>query len=70
MGDENANYLESGSKGVKVAYNNTHTVKAGFEITPRPIDVRNYLNRMSYRLGFRYGDYYQTFAGSKIASMR
>lgn len=66
-GDENANYLESGSKGVKVAYNNTHTVKAGFEITPRPIDVRNYLNRMSYRLGFRYGDYYQTFAGSKIA---
>ena len=40
-GDENANYLESGSKGVKVAYNNSNTVTAGLEITQRPIDVRN-----------------------------
>lgn len=66
-GDENSDYLESGGKGVEVTYNNTHTIKAGFEITPRPIDVRNYLNRMSYRVGVRYGDYYQTFGGSKIA---
>lgn len=66
-GDENSDYTESGSKGVSVAYNNTHTIKAGFEITPRPIDVRNYLNRMSYRVGLRYGDYYQSFGGSRIA---
>lgn len=49
-----------------VAYTNTHTIKAGFEITPRKNDVRNYLNRISYRLGARVGNYYQTFAGERI----
>ena len=65
-GTQNSDYLESGGKGVSVAYTDTHTIKAGFEIIPRMTDVSNYLNRMSYRLGARYGDYYQTFGGSKI----
>ena len=65
-GDENGDYAEDFGKGVKVAYADTHTLKVGFEIVPRAVDVRNYFNRMSYRLGARAGDYYQTFEGTSI----
>lgn len=65
-GSENSDYIEGYGRGVRVAYTDTHTIKAGFEIRPRPSDVGNYLNRMSYRVGLRYGDYYQTFAFSNI----
>ena len=49
-----------------VAYSDTHTIKAGFEITPRRTDVRNYFNRVSYRVGARVANYYQTFAGERV----
>ncbi len=65
-GNQNTDYMESGGRGVHVAYTDTHTIKAGFEIIPRFTDVGNYLNRMSYRIGVRYGDYYQTFGGSTV----
>ncbi len=65
-GSQNSDYMESGGRGVHVAYTDTHTIKAGFEIIPRYTDVSNYLNRVSYRVGVRYGDYYQTFGGSKV----
>lgn len=65
-GEENIDYTESLGKGTEVAYTDTHTVKVGFEITPRSVDVRNFLNRISYRVGARVGDYYQTFGGSSI----
>ena len=65
-GNQNTDYMESGGRGVHVAYPDTHTIKAGFEIIPRFTDVGNYLNRMSYRIGVRYGDYYQTFGGSTV----
>lgn len=65
-GTQNDGYIESGGKGVHVAYTDTHTVKLGFEIVPRYSDVGNYMNRMSYRIGARMGDYYQTFGGSKV----
>ena len=65
-GSQNTDYMESGGRGVHVAYTDTHTIKAGFEIIPRFTDVGNYLNRMSYRIGVRYGDYYQTFGGSTV----
>lgn len=65
-GSENTDYIEGNGKGVRVAYTDTHTIKAGFEIRPRPTDVGNYLNRVAYRVGVRYGDYYQTFAFSPI----
>lgn len=68
-GDENIDYTESLGKGTEVAYTDTHTIKVGFEITPRPTDVRNYLNRIAYRVGARVGDYYQTFGGSAIHQM-
>jgi hypothetical protein len=65
-GSENTDYIEGNGKGVRVAYTDTHTIKAGFEIRPRPTDVSNYLNRISYRVGLRYGDYYQTYAYTNI----
>ena len=70
-GDENSSFLESdgSGKGVRVAYHNTNTVRVGIELTPKPIDPRNYLNRVAYRVGFRYGDYYQTFGGSAVRQM-
>ncbi len=49
-----------------VAYKNTRTVKACFEYTPNRMDIRNYLNRWSYRVGFRYGTYYQSFEGKTL----
>lgn len=65
-GSENADFVEGEGKGIHVAYTDTHTIKAGFEIRPRPSDVTNYLNRISYRVGLRYGDYYQTYGYSNI----
>ena len=66
----NDDYSESMASGDQVvAYTDTHTIKAGFEITPRRTDVRNYLNRVSYRVGARLGNYYQTFAGQRVNQM-
>jgi hypothetical protein len=66
-GSGNSGYTEnSNDRDIAVAYTNTHTFKAGFEITPKRTDVRNYFNRVSYRIGARYGNYYQTFAGENI----
>jgi len=50
-----------------VDYRNTNTVKFGVEYTPNRGDVRHYLKRWSYRAGFRYGSYYQTFQGKDIS---
>ena len=66
-GASNKSYSEGmANDEAVVAYTNTHTLKLGFEITPRKNDVRNYLNRISYRVGARFGNYYQTFAGQQI----
>lgn len=66
-GGGNASYEENASaKNVAVRYIDTHDIKLGFELTPRSSDVRNYLNRMSYRAGIRLGNYYQTFGGQRI----
>lgn len=51
----------------KVSYTNTHTIKAGVEFTPNRNDVRNLLKRWSYRAGFRYGVYNQTFNGQQLS---
>jgi hypothetical protein len=66
-GSDNSGYTEnSNANDIVVSYTNTHLIKAGFEITPKSSDVRNYLNRMTYRVGTRLGNYYQTFAGENI----
>lgn len=66
-GSENADYSEGiDDKGVAVKYTDTHTLKFGLEFTPKAMDVRNYMNRIAYRVGARAGELYQTFGGSKI----
>lgn len=49
-----------------VRYVDTHTAKVGFSYTPNRFDVRNYLKRISYRVGFRYSNYYQAYNGHGI----
>ena len=51
----------------KVQYTNTSTIKMGVEYTPNRYDVRRFLKRWSYRAGFRYGNYNQTFNGDKLS---
>ncbi len=66
-GGDNAGYAENTTPAtVDVRYVDTHTMKLGFEFTPRQNDVRNYFNRVAYRVGVRAGNYYQTFGGEKI----
>lgn len=66
-GSSNGSFSETMYGGIKVAYVNTNTFKAGIEYTPNRFDVRHYFNRMAYRAGFRYGDYYQSFGGKRFA---
>lgn len=71
-GGDNSSIVENstnGDNGVHVAYTDTHTVKFGFQYIPRHTDVRNYLRRVAYRVGARYGDYYQTYGGEKIQQL-
>ena len=63
---KNAKLTETIDNGFEVAYANTSTYKVGVEYTPNRFDVRRYYNRMSYRAGLRYGNYYQTFAGKQL----
>lgn len=66
-GKNNESFGENGNAdNVAVTYTNTHDIKLGFEFTPRSSDVRNYLNRISYRVGARLGNYYQTFGGERV----
>ena len=65
-GNSNVDFTESRGKGVDVAYTDTQTIKVGVEFTPRPTDVRNYMNRIAYRLGGRMGDFYQTYHGCAV----
>jgi hypothetical protein len=60
------NFSEKAYGGMEVKYVNTSTYKLGFEYTPNRFDVRNYLRRISYRIGARYGDYYQSFGGKGL----
>ena len=67
---DNGEFNDNGNDAdFKVQYSDTHTLKVGLEYTPRRSDVRNYLNRISYRVGARLGNYYQTFAGQRINQM-
>lgn len=63
---ENAKIADIIEQGVEVAYANTSTYKVGLEYTPNRFDVRRYYNRISYRVGARYGGYYQTFGGEHL----
>ena len=73
-GGRNSGYEMTGTSGsgenkteYKVAYTNTSTIKMGVEYTPNRYDARHFLKRWSYRAGFRYGAYNQTFNGDRLA---
>lgn len=69
-GGDNVGYAENTTATtVDVRYTDTHTVKLGLEFTPRSSDVRNYLNRVAYRVGVRAGNYYQTFGAERINTL-
>ena len=65
-GGANAFYKQDAYSGMSIGYVDTHTYKFGFEYTPNRFDARNYFNRVAYRIGARYGDYYQSFGGAKL----
>ncbi len=65
-GGDNAFFQQDAFSGMSVKYVDTHTYKFGFEYVPNRFDVRNYLKRISYRVGARYGNYYQSFEGRNI----
>ncbi len=62
----NGHFEEKVNNNMMVKYVDTHTAKVGFSYTPNRFDVRNYFNRISYRVGFRYSNYYQTYNGQGI----
>ncbi len=53
-----------------VAYVNTNTFKLGAQYTPNRFDIRgraaSFFNRMTYKIGVRYGDHYMSFGGHRI----
>lgn len=65
-GGDNAFFQQDAFSGMSIKYVDTHTYKFGFEYVPNRFDVRNYFKRISYRIGARYGDYYQSFEGRNI----
>jgi hypothetical protein len=56
-------FEEQVNNNMTVKYVDTHTAKVGFSYTPNRFDVRNYFNRVSYRVGFRYSNYYHCYLG-------
>ncbi len=64
--NNNQTNIEYTTSGDAVEYNNFSTIKIGGEYIPRSTDVRNYLNRVAYRGGLRYGGYQQTFGGEQL----
>lgn len=53
----------------KVAYRDTHAIKAGVEFTPARYDVRRFWKRWSYRAGLRYGSFHQSYDGHDLTEM-
>ena len=66
-GSGNQRFEEKMNNNMTVKYVDTHTAKVGFSYTPNRFDVRNYFNRVSYRVGFRYSNYYQVYNENGIS---
>lgn len=49
-----------------VRYRDTHSVSAGVQFIPNPGDVRRFMNRISYRVGAKYNQYYMVINGQNI----
>ena len=49
-----------------VTFRNTHTVKLGGKYTPNADDIRHFMNKVTYRAGVRYSNYYMNIKGTPI----
>lgn len=49
-----------------IVYRDTHALNFGVEYTPNAKDIRRYINRISYRAGVRYNQYYMSFNNNDI----
>ena len=65
-GSSNSNISHKYEDGV-VRYKNTNTFKIGGEYVPNRGDIRTFYKKVSYRLGFKYSDYYLQFNNQDIA---
>ncbi len=52
--------------GVPDSMNNSWNIAFGGEVTPDPNSIRSYWDRVSYRLGFRYGRSYLNFRETNL----
>ena len=53
----------------RVTLRRSQSINFGFEYTPNAGDIRNFLNRWTYRAGFKYADMYLVKDGQKINNM-
>lgn len=58
----------SSSTGASFSASTAQTIRAGFEITPNPNDIRYYLRKCTYRAGAYYKQAYYKFDGNIVNS--
>lgn len=66
LGYKNWGKMGNNSNYTNVQYRNTRSINAGIQYTPNAMDIRRWSNRLTYRLGVRYEDYYLKINGYKI----
>lgn len=49
-----------------VKFTNNHYIKVGAQYTPNFLDPRRFMNRVTYRVGYRYNSYYMQINGHPI----
>ncbi len=61
----NGNASNTVGEGI-IAFRNTNSFRVGLQWTPNAGDIRNILRRWSYRIGYRFENYYMTINGKQI----
>lgn len=64
--DETRGLASSSLYGSSFTASVAQTVRAGFEITPNPNDIRYYMRKCTYRAGFYYKQAYYKYDGNTI----
>ena len=66
--DGTAGLRSSSPTGASFSASTAQTIRAGFEITPNPSDIRYYLRKCTYRAGVYYKQAYYKFDGNVVNS--
>lgn len=66
-GKNDASEITGTAGSVDMKFQNTNSIKGGLSFTPNRRDVRRVLPRLTYRVGFRYSDYYMKFNDTGIS---